>query len=202
MHVVTEPRAFYFGSPVLLLSSANEDGSTNIAPFSSIWWLGRSCMLGLSGRSKTVANLRRRGECVINLATEDLVAAIDRLALSSGNDPIPDYKAKMGYIHVADKFSYAGLHAMPSELVAPARVEECAVQLEAKVDRIGDFGEPGSHLVAIEATILRSHIDEAILDEGNRFHVDSRRWKPLIMSFCDYYGLGGNLHDSRLAKVF
>ncbi len=202
MHVDTEPKAFYFGSPVLLLSSANEDGGTNIAPFSSIWWLGRSCMLGLSSRSKTVANLRRRGECVINLATEDLVAVIDRLALTSGNDPIPDYKAKMGYIHVADKFSYSGLHALPSELVAPVRVEECAVQLEARVDRIGDFGDPESHLVAVEATILRSHIDEAILDGGNRFHVDSRKWKPLIMSFCDYYGLGGNLRDSRLAKVF
>jgi flavin reductase (DIM6/NTAB) family NADH-FMN oxidoreductase RutF len=108
----------------------------------------------------------------------------------------------MGYLHVADKFSYAGLHALPSELVAPARVEECAVQLEARVDRIGDFGKSEDHLVAVEATIIRSHIDEALLDEGNRFHVDSRRWKPLIMSFCDFYGLGGNLHDSRLAKAF
>lgn len=63
-------------------------------------------------------------------------------------------------------------------------------------------GAPGDHICAVELTILLSHIDDSIVDDQNRFHVDSRKWKPLIMSFCDYYGLGGNLHDSRLAKVF
>ena len=202
MRTTIEPRIFYFGTPVFLLSTLNEDGTTNIAPFSSIWWLNSSCMLGISKRSKSLQNLRRRGECVINLPSEDLVGAIDVLALTSGADPLPPYKVEKGFAQVRDKFAHAGLHALPSDLVAPQAVKECPIQLEAKIERVSDFGEPDDHIAAVEASILRSHIDDSLIDMQNRFHIDSRAWKPLIMSFCDYYGLGDNLHDSRLAKVF
>ena len=65
MHVVPGLKVLYFGTPVVLISSRNEDGTTNIAPMSSAWWLGRSCMLGFGARSQTPANIQRTGECVL-----------------------------------------------------------------------------------------------------------------------------------------
>ncbi len=47
MHKEIEPSILYFGTPVFIMSTTNEDGSTNIAPLSSIWWLGWSAMVGL-----------------------------------------------------------------------------------------------------------------------------------------------------------
>ncbi len=40
MHRVIDPSILYFGTPVVLVSSLNEDGSPNVAPMSSAWWLG------------------------------------------------------------------------------------------------------------------------------------------------------------------
>jgi flavin reductase (DIM6/NTAB) family NADH-FMN oxidoreductase RutF len=31
-HIVSEPSILYFGTPVVLISSENEDGSANLAP--------------------------------------------------------------------------------------------------------------------------------------------------------------------------
>jgi flavin reductase (DIM6/NTAB) family NADH-FMN oxidoreductase RutF len=51
MHTVIEPKILYFGSSVVLISTINEDGTPNLAPMSSAWWLNQSCMLGLSSKS-------------------------------------------------------------------------------------------------------------------------------------------------------
>jgi flavin reductase (DIM6/NTAB) family NADH-FMN oxidoreductase RutF len=40
MHVTSEPGILYFGTPVVLISTVNEDGSYNLAPMSSAFWLG------------------------------------------------------------------------------------------------------------------------------------------------------------------
>ena len=202
MHRTIEPKILYFGTPVVLISTLNEDGSANLAPMSSAWWLGSSCMLGMGSRSKTVENLLRERECVLNLPSAELVSAVDRLALTTGKDPIPGYKLKMGYQYVPDKFAWAGLTPLASEKVRPPRVAECAVQLEATVEKFHQFETPEDFTLAIEARIINVHIDEAILNAEKRHYIDADKWNPLIMSFCEFYGLSANLHPSRLAKVF
>lgn len=57
MHVTPGLKVLYFGTPVVLISSRNEDGSANLAPMSSAWWLGQCCMLGLGNQGQTRANL-------------------------------------------------------------------------------------------------------------------------------------------------
>jgi flavin reductase (DIM6/NTAB) family NADH-FMN oxidoreductase RutF len=199
MHRTIEPKIMYFGTPVVLVSTVNEDGTPNLAPISSAWWLGRSTMIGMGTRSKTVENLRRHGEVVLNLPDSSLVDAVDRLALTTAKDPMPEYKAKMGFDLERHKFERAGLTPVPSELVAPPRVLECPVQLEGRVIAIHDFDE---HAAGIEVSIVRTHVEEGILNAERRHHIDPDRWKPLIMSFCEFYGLGQELHPSRLARVF
>ncbi|HMA40600.1 MAG TPA: hypothetical protein VKP10_11010, partial [Gemmatimonadales bacterium] len=35
---------------------------------------------------------------------------------------------------------------------------------------------------------------------GPRPYIDAERWRPLIMSFTRFFGLGGEVHPSRLAE--
>ena len=202
MHKVINPNILYFGTPVVLISSLNEDKSTNLAPMSSAWWLGKSCMLGMSRRSKTVQNLINNRECVLNLPSSYLVESVNKLALLTGKNPVPDYKVDMGYRYEPDKFSIASFTSMSSDLVKPRRVAQCPVQLEGTVERIHDFGDPDSHLASIEVKILRVHIEEELIVPGTDNYIDPSRWKPLIMSFCEFFGLEEKLIPSTLANAY
>lgn len=205
MHETIDPAILYFGTPVVLVSSTNEDGSPNLAPISSAWWLGRSCLLGFGARSKTPANLLRSGECVLNLPSVEQVAAVDRLARTTGSDPVPPHKQMMGYRFEKDKFGVAGLTAQKAHEVQPPRVKECPVQLEARVERCHPLAESDpetrGRLIAIEVKILKVHIDPKLRMEGHENRIDPDLWRPLMMSFCQFYGLGEKVHSSRLGEI-
>ena len=163
-------------------------------------------MLGLGQMGQTSDNLIRTYECVINLPSEDLVTHVDRLALTTAKDPVPEKKRQWGYRHEPDKFGLAGFTAMESESVAPPRVRECPVQMEGIVHDFRPFGKNVSANV-FEVHITRLHVDEKLLvknDNGNsngqRPHIDPVLWRPLIMSFCRFFGLGCEVHPSRLAE--
>src|ERR1700759_4899466 len=107
MHISMEPSILYFGTPVVLISTRNEDGTTNIAPMSSAWWLGWNCMLGLGASSHTGVNLRRERECVLNLPSVGEVQAVDRLARLTGANPVSSWKQSVGYRHEKHKSEVA-----------------------------------------------------------------------------------------------
>jgi len=200
MHRTIEPTILYFGTPVALISTLNEDGSPNVAPMSSAWWLGWSCMLGLGAMGQTSENLLRTRECVINLPSDDMVTHVDHLALTTGRNPVPERKAAWGYRHEPDKFGIAGLTAQPSICVAPPRIAECPVQMEGVIHDTRPFGKNVS-ANAFEVHIVKLHVEESlIVDAGGRAHIDHERWRPLIMSFCRFFGLGSEVHPSRLAS--
>jgi flavin reductase (DIM6/NTAB) family NADH-FMN oxidoreductase RutF len=198
MHKTIEPAILYFGTPVAILSTRNEDGTANLAPMSSVWWLGQSCMLGLGAASQTSANLIRTREVVVNLPSAAQVAHVDRLALTTGRNPVPDYKQKMGYLYEPDKFGCGELTPMWSDTVLPPRIQECPVQLEGIVHDYKPFGKNVT-ANAFEVHITRVHIDEDLLVEGALNRIDPHKWNPLIMSFREFFGLTGKLHQSRLA---
>ncbi|MFG2296171.1 flavin reductase family protein [Streptomyces sp. NPDC048603] len=199
MHVVPGLKVLYFGTPVVLISSLNEDGTANLAPMSSAWWLGQSCMIGLGNNAQTTANLLREGECVLNLPSSAMVDAVDRIALTTGRPAVPDYKAKQGYRFEPDKFSAARLTEQASDLVRAPRVAECPVQLECRVGSAHPFGGPEPHATAFELEVLRAHVEEDLVIPGTHY-VDPLGWDPLIMKFCEFFGGGDNVHPSRLAE--
>ena len=125
MHLPSEPAILYFGTPVVLVSTLNADGTPNLAPISSVFWLGWRGVLGLAAPSQTTQNLLRTGQCVLNLPSVDLVGAVNRLALATGADPVPAGKQQKGYRTVRDKFGLAGLTHVAADTVAPPRVQEC-----------------------------------------------------------------------------
>ena len=200
-----DPAILYFGTPVVLIGTLNEDGSPNLAPMSSAWWLGRRCVLGLGARSKTPQNLIRTGECVLNLPSENLADMVDRLALTTGSNPVPPHKLEKGYRHEKDKFGISGFTIGNSETVKAPRALECPVQLEAKLENVhpleeGDAQRRGS-LVALEVRITRVHVDDSIQMRGASNRIDPDKWRPLIMSFQQFYGLGPQLRQSKLATI-
>ncbi|MET6996046.1 flavin reductase family protein [Chitinophaga defluvii] len=205
MHQLSEPAILYFGTPVVLISTVNEDHTFNLAPMSSIFWLGWRCMIGLGSASKTTANLIRTRECVLNLPAVHQADVVNRLALTTGADPVPASKQKRGYRFVPNKFETAGLEPVPSLAVSAPRAGTCPVQLEARVVAIHRMGEEDEQqrgrLVSLELQILKVHLDAAILMDGYPNRVDPDKWRPLIMSFQEFYGLGQKVDTSVLASI-
>jgi flavin reductase (DIM6/NTAB) family NADH-FMN oxidoreductase RutF len=198
-HVVTDPAILYFGTPVVLLSTVNPDGSPNLAPISSVYWLRRQAMLGINRGSQTWANLARTGQVAVALPSADQVDAVNRLALTTGRNPVPERLRPRGYTHVADKFGVSGLTPVPADLIAPPLVADCPVVMECTVDAMQE-GE--DRLPAVEVTVRRVHASPDILVPGRPNRIDPDRWRPLIMSFQHFYGLAdGRLRPSRLASV-
>ena len=204
MHITMESSILYFGTPVVLLTTRNSDATPNIAPMSSAWWLGWNCMLGLGARGHTAANLIREKECVINLPSIHQVDAVNRLARLTGSDPVPPHKLAMGYRHEKQKFEAAQLTPSPAALVAAPRIAECPIQLEAVLEASHPFGhrpdkDPGA--VAFEVRIVRAHVDPSILVAGQKNRIDPDKWRPILMSFCQFYGLSDQLRSSTLAEI-
>ncbi len=205
MHTSIEPGILYFGTPVVLISTINPDGTANLAPMSSAFWLGWRCVLGLGAASRTTENMIRTGACVLNLPSSDLVAMVDRLALTTGSDPVPDGKIRRGYWHEADKFGLSGFSAVPSETVTAPRVRECPVQMEAVVEAVHGIADDDpmqrGRIRIIEVRIQRVHADSAILMDDRENRIDPDKWRPLILSFQEFYGLSPRLHPSRLGTI-
>jgi flavin reductase (DIM6/NTAB) family NADH-FMN oxidoreductase RutF len=194
-----EPKILYFGTPVALISSLNEDGATNLAPISSFWTLGWTIVLGLLDETKTADNLRRHAECVVNLPSPEMWEHVERLAPLTGRNPPPELKSKQFHFE-KEKFQAAGLTPMESELVKPVRAKECPVHMEARVLAVHELGgerlEQLGGAVAAEVEVMRVHVASDLVIKGR--YVDAAKWSPLIYNFRHYFRLA----ETELGKTF
>lgn len=202
-HSAISPAILYWGTPVVIVSTTNADGTPNLGPMSSAWWLGDRCMLGLDASSQTTINLLRTKQCVLNLPTDDMGHAVNALARTTGTEEVPPAKHMRGYRFEREKFRVAGLTEQESEYVTPPRVRECAVQMETEL--VGTYQMlrdlPG-FIIACEVRVLRTWVTPELRLAGAENKIDTDRWKPMIMSFQHLYGLGqGMLLRSTLAGV-
>lgn len=197
------PSILYFGTPAVLIATRNPDGSANITPMSSAWALADRVTIGLAGGGQGLANLLRERECVLNLASESMREAVERLAPTSGRDPVPAWKH--GYRHEPDKFALAGWHALPSLRVSAPRIAEAPLQLEARVlDTVERpleawRGDAGGY-VTLELEVCQVHAHAEVVVPGSS-HIDPRRYRPLFYVFRHYYGVGPALGRTFKAEV-
>ncbi len=77
VHSTIHPAIFSWGTPVVLITTRNPDGTSNMGPMSSVFWLGNRCMLGLGACSQTTVNLLREKECVLNLPSDDMIPQVN-----------------------------------------------------------------------------------------------------------------------------
>ncbi|MCM3226959.1 flavin reductase family protein [Terribacillus saccharophilus] len=184
------PKILYYGNPVVLLTTVNEDGTTNISPISSSWALDHFLVIGLGTTGKAYENLLRRGECVLNIPSPDLWQHVERLAACTGKDIVPSEKAAYGYTYVKDKFYAAGLTRKNSTVVSAEAIAECPLQIEAEVRHIREL-DYMEGIAIIEVQAVAIHAQESIIKDGK--HIDPSKWSPLIYNFRHYFGLGEEL---------
>jgi flavin reductase (DIM6/NTAB) family NADH-FMN oxidoreductase RutF len=187
--MVINPPVLYPGTPVVLVSSLNPDGSTNLAPMSSAWALGKTAVLGLGLAGQTFQNLSARPDCVLNYASASIWQHVERLAPLTGASPVPPEKTAQ-FRTERDKFGAAGLTPAPSDLVAADRVAECPIQVEARVLDARPLTTDDGGIV--EVAVLRVHVHPELAEPDLR-HVRVAEWEPLFYVFRHYIGRGVEL---------
>lgn len=135
--------------PIAFVTSLNEDGSINAAPFSQFiiiaadpGLLGFSVGPGPRGVKDTLRNVRRTGEFVINTVPEGLAEAV-QLCADIVEPGVSELEA-------------AKLTAVPSEQVAPPRVAETKIQFECRLERIVEFDNAPNALVVGRVLLMHA----------------------------------------------
>lgn len=165
------------------ISTKNEDGTDNLAPYSQftnltfdpplVFFSANQNVVG--DRKNTVKNIERTGEFVYNMVSYDLKDAMNRSSIFE----VPD--------GVQDKFEYAGVTKAPCELIDVNRVAESPVQYECRY--IQTLRLPGNDTLAtvdcIVAEVIGIHIaDEFLMPDGK---VDICRIRPVArLGYFDY----------------
>ncbi|GAA2582725.1 flavin reductase family protein [Microbacterium binotii] len=184
-HLTITPKVLYFGTPVVVISSLNPDGTTNLAPVSSYWALGDLLVIGLGSTGQTVGNIRRNGELVVNLCDETHWRAVESLALLTGASPVPADKPA-GCRFEPDKFAVAGWSRLASTTTTPERILEAGAHIEARATALHE--EEGGYVV-VHARATAVHAAPEMVVAGTS-HINPSIWRPLIYSFRHYFGLG------------
>lgn len=204
-HIDISPAILYWGTPVVLIATTNPNGTFNIAPMSSIFWLGHNCMIGLETGSQTTRNIQRTGTCTLNLASDDMKDAVNALARTTGSCPVSEGKAARGYKYVQDKFAHASLTPLPSSTSSTPGIAECPSIMEAELvaehSWFKDQPTEGACL-SFELHVTRVKVREELKMTGFKNRIDTDKWKPMIMMFSELYGLrDGKVVESVLASI-
>jgi flavin reductase (DIM6/NTAB) family NADH-FMN oxidoreductase RutF len=156
--------------PIGWISSIDEGGRPNLAPFSFFnvvcanppHVLFCPMIRGTDRKPKdTLRNVRSTGEFVVNIVTEVLAEAMN---LTSTELPAE-----------INEFEMSGLTAQPSTTVKPPRVAESPIHFECKVATIFDFGDqPGSGSVVI-GRVTHIHVRDDVLIETDKIDLDKLR---------------------------
>ena len=168
--------------PIGWITSVNEDGLVNAAPYSFFNILSYSPPYVLfSGGGHTedrkdkdsIANVRSTGEFVYNMATWGQREQMNNTGLIVNR--------------MVNELAETGLETLPSTLVVPPRIQGAPVHLECKLHEIVTL--PGHDAMsthsAVFGVVIGVHIaDDAITEDGI---FDVARYKPLSrLGYKDY----------------
>ncbi|MEV7971991.1 flavin reductase family protein [Cellulomonas sp. NPDC089187] len=195
--IETRPDVLYLGNPVLFVTTRSPEGQVNLAPFSSMWTLGDTMVLGVSCGSRTGMNLAAGGDVVVNVAGESLWPAAEAMAESTGLHPDLDTRA-VRPDYDPDKFATTGLTEVPSLDVDVPRIAECPMQIEGRVLR--ETRAQAGHFWIVEAKVLHVHVHSELVDpETARFLPE--QWRPLLYTFRHYRAASRTLAVSKRARL-
>ena len=177
------PNMFYYGCPVVLLSTIDEKGKADVTPISCTFTLGTNAVIALVKLNQAYENVMAVPEVVLNLPNASMWEQVEKIAPYTAKDPVPAQKAAK-YTHTDDKFALGGFTPLASDKVRPPRVAECPIQAEAKVVNVNDR----NGYVLVELEIVQVHAQDHLVMEGNK--INPLQWEPLIYNFKHYYGIG------------
>jgi len=163
--VQLKPQCMLIPLPAVLVSCAAEGYEPNIITIS---WIGivnsEPPMLSISVTPKRHSHqiLKKAGQFVVNLTSEDNLRIVDYCGTKSGRD--------------VNKFKELNLTSIPGEKVATPLIQECPINLECQVRQTIQLG---SHEMFV-AEIMMVHADKELLDDRQRPDID--KLKPL--TYC------------------
>jgi flavin reductase (DIM6/NTAB) family NADH-FMN oxidoreductase RutF len=174
--------------PIAFVSSQDEKGIANLAPFSFFTVISANPMMvcfspmrrGTDGAKKdTLKNIEGTKEFVINIVSEEFVQQMNDCATEFASD--------------VDEFEASGLTKVESVAVKPSRVKESKVHLECVLDQVLHFGEEeaGAGSLVIGKVVHVQVADE--LYESGR--INSEKLNPVGR-------LAGATYTLPLAKTF
>lgn len=148
--------------PIAFVSTVNEDGVDNLAPYSffncfssnpPILVFSSNRRVSNNTTKDTLANIMSEKECVVNVVSHPIVRQMTLASIEFPSD--------------TSEFIKSGLTPIDSEFVKAKRVKESPVQMECKVNDIITLGEHGGagHLIICE--VVAMHIKEDIIDPDN-----------------------------------
>jgi flavin reductase (DIM6/NTAB) family NADH-FMN oxidoreductase RutF len=148
--------------PIAWVSTIDEAGRTNLAPFSFFNGVTAAPPTLLfvpvnqrDGEKKdTVLNLERVPECVVNLVSHAEAARMNACAAR-----LP---------HGESEFTAFGIESAPSEVVRPPRVAAAPAAFECRVRQIVPVGEGGLAAHVVICDILRFHVRDDVLGADGR----------------------------------
>lgn len=155
--------------PIGWISSISEDGIPNLAPFSFFNAVGEdpphimfSTVRTGDKNKDTLNNVLATKQFVVNMATEDLVEAMNATSIELPPE--------------GNEFDYAGLTPIPSVKVKPFRVKECAITFECELVHhysLEDHKNGGATIMV--GRIVMFHVDESVLLDDYRINMDTYR---------------------------
>lgn len=150
--------------PIALVSTVDEDGVPNLAPFSFFSGVGANPPTVLfcpslhsrgDSRKDTLRNVEQTGEFVINVVSDAIAAQTYLTAADVGPE--------------IDEFELGGFTPIPSEAVRAPRVAESPAQMECKLLKvIPTNNAPGAGVIVL-GEVVRFHVNA---DIERDFHVD------------------------------
>lgn len=176
--------------PVAWISSQNEAGLVNVAPFSSFNYVAHSpAMLAVNialqddGTLKdTARNIRETGEFVVNITP---TSALDAMNQSSA-----EYPSDVSEAQVLD------IPLMPSTQVRPPRVAVSPAQMECRLTQIVPLGTGINTLYIAE--IVAFHVANMVYDGR---HIDSVALDPVARLGGPFYASLGEIHKRSRPKA-
>jgi len=157
--------------PIAVVSTINEDGTNNLAPFSFFTAVSAKPMIiafsplvrSATGELKdTPRNILREKEFVVHIVSESIAAKVN---LCSTELP-----------YGQDEFAFSGLTPIDSELVKPKRIKESLIHFECKFRDHLDYGlHPGGGQI-ITGEVIKVHIHESIYNNGR---IDTQKLQPV-----------------------
>jgi len=174
--------------PIAFVSSQDEDGNANLAPFSFFTVISSNPMMicfspmrrGTDGAKKdTLKNIESTKEFVINIVSEEFVQQMNDCATEFASD--------------VDEFEASGLTKVDSVAVRPSRVKESKVHLECILDQVLHFGgeEAGAGSLVI-GKVVHVHVEDDLYENGR---INSEKLNPVGR-------LAGATYTLPLAKTF
>ena len=147
--------------PIAFVTSVNEDGVVNGAPFSFFNVVSSNPpMISVSVQRKkgqmkdTSRNIAANGEFVVHVVSEEFVRAINETAANLPPDE--------------SEIERAGLTLVPSDIVKVPGVQEAKVRFECTLEQTltlgGDENGPGCDLLI--GRVRKYHIEEDLYKEG------------------------------------